>query len=184
MEHTLSEKIRIGVHAVFMWMINNVVEFVPCWYFRKAMLSVFGVRTGKGSVISMRQYFLGAGKMSVGSFSHINTGCLFDFRGGIVIGDCVSISYRVMMFTGSHLTNARDFEEVRAPISIGNHVWIGAGATILKGVTVGEGAVVAAGAVVTKDVEPYTVVGGVPAKKIGERPRDLDYRCGPANWFM
>lgn len=53
--------------------------------------------------------------------------------------------------------------------------WIGANATILKGVTIGEGAVVAAGAVVTKDVAPYTIVGGVPAKYIGDRftPEEL-----------
>ena len=51
-----------------------------------------------------------------------------------------------------------------APIHIGKNVWIGANATVLAGVTIGDGAVVAAGAVVTKDVEPNTVVGGVPAK--------------------
>ena len=53
-----------------------------------------------------------------------------------------------------------------APIHIGKNVWIGANATVLAGVTVGDGAVVAAGAVVTKDVEPNTIVGGVPAKLI------------------
>lgn len=52
------------------------------------------------------------------------------------------------------------------PIHIGKGVWIGAEAVILGGVTVGDWAVVAAGAVVTKDVPPYTVVGGIPAKKI------------------
>lgn len=52
------------------------------------------------------------------------------------------------------------------PVRIGNHVWIGAGARILKGVTIGEGAIVAAGSIVTKDVPPRTLVGGVPAQPI------------------
>ncbi len=54
-------------------------------------------------------------------------------------------------------------------IIIGHDVWIGYGAQIMSGVTVGDGAVIAAGSIVTKDVLPYTVVGGVPAKKIKER---------------
>lgn len=53
-----------------------------------------------------------------------------------------------------------------APITIGNNVWIGSNAVILSGVTIGDWAVVAAGAVVSKDVEPYTVVGGIPARVI------------------
>ena len=56
-----------------------------------------------------------------------------------------------------------------SPISVGNDVWIGTGAKILKGVTIGDGAVVAAGALVKDDVEPYSIVGGIPAKKISER---------------
>jgi len=55
------------------------------------------------------------------------------------------------------------------PIVIHDDVWIGGGAIILAGITIGQGAVVAAGAVVTKNVEPYTIVGGVPAKRIKER---------------
>ena len=55
-----------------------------------------------------------------------------------------------------------------APVSIGNHVWIGSKSMILKGVTIGEGSVVAAGAVVVRDVPPHTLVGGVPAKVIKE----------------
>lgn len=56
-----------------------------------------------------------------------------------------------------------------APIKIGNDVWIGTGAKILKGVTIGDGAVVASGALVKEDVSPYSIVGGIPAKKISER---------------
>lgn len=56
-----------------------------------------------------------------------------------------------------------------APIEIGEDVWIGTGAKILKGVKIGDGAVIAAGALVKEDVEPYSIVGGIPARKISER---------------
>ena len=63
------------------------------------------------------------------------------------------------------------------PIYIDDYVWVGVGATILQNVTIGEGAVVCAGAVVNKNVGAYEIVAGVPAKKIGERKRDLRYHC-------
>lgn len=77
-------------------------------------------------------------------------------------------------------------------VIIGNDVWIGQGASLIAGVTIGDGAVVAAGAVVTKDVPPYTVVGGVPAKPIKKRFSDeqieklLAFRWWdqPQNWIM
>ncbi len=62
------------------------------------------------------------------------------------------------------------------PVVIGDHVWIGARALICPGVTIGEGAVVGAGAVVTRDVAPYAIVAGNPARVIGQRTRDLHYR--------
>lgn len=66
----------------------------------------------------------------------------------------------------------KNFADGKYPVVIGNDVWIGNGVTILEGVTVGDGAIVAAGAVVTKDVQPYSIVGGVPAKEIRKRFSD------------
>jgi maltose O-acetyltransferase len=88
----------------------------------------------------------------------------------------VSISPGVWILTDSHDMHDPSFPEILSPVKIGNHVWIGSRALILPGVTLGEGAVVAAGAVVTSDVEPYTVVGGVPARPIGTRSRNLKPR--------
>lgn len=77
------------------------------------------------------------------------------------------IGHNVVLATINHdLTPGNGRKNHYAPIMIGRNVWVGSNATILPGVTIGEWAVVAAGAVVTKDVPPYTVVGGTPAKFI------------------
>src|SRR5439155_22180362 len=86
----------------------------------------------------------------------------------------VNISPGVWIFTDSHDLHDPLFPEVLAPVTIADYVWVGSRAMIQPGVTVGEGAVVAAGSVVTRNVDPYTVVAGVPARPIGtrtERPR-------------
>ena len=99
---------------------------------------------------------------------------------GIIIGNDVLIAPGVQINTASHPVSMYErltkdwnpssgeyrWRTYAKPITIGNGCWIGANATILGGVTIGDGAVVAAGAVVTKDVEPHTLVGGVPAKFI------------------
>lgn len=113
----------------------------------------------------------------MGSYSHINRGCTIDARGNIKIGDNVSISHGVFIMTGSHDHQAKDFLGKFLPIDIDDYVWIGVGAVILQNIHIGKGAVICAGAVVTKDVGAYEIVGGVPAKKIGERSCDLDYHC-------
>ena len=87
----------------------------------------------------------------------------------IKIGTKVAISREAFICTASHDITKPNRPLVTAPITICDGVWIGARAIILPGVTIGEGAVVAAGAVVTKDVEPWSVVGGNPAKFIKKR---------------
>ncbi|MCC8044510.1 MAG: sugar O-acetyltransferase [Clostridiales bacterium] len=103
----------------------------------------------------------------IGKDVFINSGCHFQDQGGIEIGDGVMIGHNVVLATINHdLDPAQNRKNHYAPIKIGAHVWIGSNATVLSGVSIGEWSVVAAGAVVTKDVPPFTVVGGVPAKMI------------------
>ena len=103
----------------------------------------------------------------------INAGVKMQDQGGITVGDGCLIGHNVVLATLDHgiLPEERG-ELLCAPIVIGKDVWIGSNATILKGVTIGDGAIIAAGAVVTSDVEPMTIVGGVPAKKIKDITRE------------
>lgn len=112
--------------------------------------------------------------LEVGRNFNINRGVNIYARGGVKIGDYVLIGPNVIIASSQHRYNIRGLPILfqgheKQQVVIGNDVWIGANAVILPGVTVGDGAIIGAGAVVTVDVEPYSIVGGVPACKIGER---------------
>lgn len=159
------------------WFVNDFLSFFHFWTIRRIGLKAVGMRIGKGSFIMRSNYFMNANLVSIGEYSHINRGCLIDGRGMITIGNSVSISHNVQLLTGSHDVQSIDFVGKFLPIQIDDYAWICAGSTILQGVHIGKGAVVAAGAVVTHDVEDYTIVGGIPAHKIGERNHNLNYHC-------
>jgi maltose O-acetyltransferase len=173
------------------YITNHLVAHVPffalrhLWYRR-----VLGIRIGADSSVFMgcfiyfyRPFQRVDQDFEIGPKSIINRRCTLDGRGGIRIGANVSVSPQVMLITSEHGVNDPDFGVEDNPIVIEDYAWIGSRATVLPGVTIGEGAVVAAGAVVTKDVPPYTVVGGVPAKKISERTRNLNYTLRFRPWF-
>jgi len=109
----------------------------------------------------------------------VGTDAILDGRGGITLGDNVNLSSQAAIWTMQHVPDDPDFGVVSAPVRVEDRAWISFRATILPGVTIGEGAVIAAGAVVTKDVPPFAMVGGIPAKQIGERSRALRYVLGP-----
>jgi acetyltransferase-like isoleucine patch superfamily enzyme len=128
------------------------------------------------------------GFIQIGNKCFINGGTDIISRSSIVIGDFVTIAWNVTIYDHdshslNHLERRNDIEQQlldnrtgdfiknklwtvvsTRPIIIGNDVWIGMNATILKGVTIGDGAIIAAGAVVTKNVEAWTIVAGNPAK--------------------
>ncbi len=105
--------------------------------------------------------------ITIGRHTFINMGCSFQDWGGISIGDDCLIGHNCTICTVNHSKDPQRRGNMTClPVKIGNKVWIGANVTILPGVTIGDGAIIAAGAVVTKDVEPETIVGGIPAKLI------------------
>lgn len=134
---------------------------------------------GYGTTINMRQLLIFPSNILIGKTSHINSGCILDGRGGICIGDNVSISFRTNLITGSHRVNSSSFEYFTKKIVIEDNVWIGINSTILPGVVIGKGAIVAACSVVTKDIPPMAIVAGIPAKIIGYRDinTEFSYKC-------
>src|SRR6185312_10282089 len=109
--------------------------------------------------------------------SIIGENIVFDGRDKITIGDHVDIASEVMIYNSEHDINDEKFKAITAPVEIGDYGFIGPRVIILPGVTIGKGAVVGAGAVVTKDVPEFAIVGGIPAKVVGEREnKDLHYK--------
>lgn len=101
---------------------------------------------------------------------------LLDGRKGLTIQEGAVIGYGAIIWTLNHDYNDVHFCGKGAPVTIGKHAWICSNSIVLPGITIGEGAVVASGAVVTHDVEPYAIVGGIPAKVIGKREqKEYDY---------
>lgn len=116
-----------------------------------------------------------ASKIEVGASSVIGHNVTLDGRAGIDIGENVNISSEVMIWTKQHDYNDPNFKIVGGKVIIEDFVWISARAIILPCVKIGKGAVVAAGSVVTKNIPPYSIVAGVPARIIGKREKDMNY---------
>ena len=130
------------------------------------------------------RFFNPAG-IQIGEDSIIGFRSFLDGRDKLVIGDHVDMASEVMIYNSEHALDSEDFHATSAPVVIGDYVFIGPRAIILPGVKIGRGAVIAAGAVVTKDVSDFAIVGGVPAKVIGERQnKDPHYKLGRARLFQ
>lgn len=134
---------------------------------RGLLSELFGYRVPESLRVFPPFYTDFGRNITVGRDVFINAGCHFQDHGGVTIGDGCQIGHNVVFATLNHGLSPEDRQNTYpAPIVLGRNVWVGSNATILQGVTVGDNAVIAAGAVVTKDVEPATIVGGVPAKVI------------------
>lgn len=145
------------------------------WLRDRLVRSLLGVRLAPGAQLYRWREIRSGRRVSIGEGSVIGLWATLDGRLGIEIGEQVNFSSEVAIWTQQHDPRSPEFAAVGGPVTIHDRAWLSFRCTILPGVTVGEGAVVAAGALVTRDVEPYTIVGGVPAVKIGDRPRDLTY---------
>ena len=130
-------------------------------------------RCGREVNIRPGVYFGTGRHISIGDRSMIGEDAIVSSADEVVIGDDVMMGPQVMIYTANHGmavgATMRQQPSVTSPVRIGNDVWIGARAILLPGIEIGDGAVVAAGAVVTRDVPPFAIVAGVPARVIRTR---------------
>jgi maltose O-acetyltransferase len=155
---------------------NHGLGNFPAHWLRKIYLRNWLGDFEPGTSVQMGCRFLNGRKVHFGNRNVINFGCLFDGRKfSIRTGDDVSIGPEAAILNLGHDPQSPTFADRGGDVIIGSRVWIGYRAVILPGVKIGDGAVVGAGAVVTKDVEAFAIVAGNPARKIGERNRDLIY---------
>jgi maltose O-acetyltransferase len=158
--------------------ITGWILALPFWpiRIRSFLLSAQG-----GEVHGTARIFAGTNivgrQLAVGPRTFINAGCHLDATEALTIGADVHLSPRVMVLTVSHAIagpERRGGGVERAPVTIEDGAWIGAGAIIFPGVTVGRGAVVGAGSIVTKNVEADHLYAGIPAKSIRALPGARD----------
>ncbi len=159
------------------YLTNSVVAHVPSFTFRRLWYRcVMGIDLGDHAGVFMGTYIWFHGPreirrrgVRIGRNSWVNRNCTLDIRGGLTIGDNVSISPEVTILTGSHDVNDPSFRDTYEAVTIADHVFIGTRAIIMPGVTLGRGSVVAAGSVVSRDVAPLAIVAGAPARPVGRR---------------
>jgi maltose O-acetyltransferase len=162
----------------------HLVGKIPSHHLRRLFYRLAGIKIGKGSTVHMGATFYDPRNIEIGKDTIIGEGAVLDGRDKLAIGNHVAVASEVMIYNSEHDINDPNFSAIEAPVYIDDYVFIGPRAIILPGVKISKGAVVAAGAVVTKDVPPFAVVGGVPAKIIGERKnKNLNYKLGRARWF-
>ncbi|MBF0145478.1 MAG: acyltransferase [Magnetococcales bacterium] len=172
---------HFGPKKVFFWSIENLFNFIfsPLPIIGGSQIRSFAFRylfkkRGKGFFTSPGVRLLHCYNIEIGDRCSLNYNVILNGRGGLIIGDDFTSGPNVIVWTVEHHFKDRtrrvlEQGEIEQPVTIGNDVWCGAQSVILSGVTIADGTVVAAGAVVTRDTEPYSIVGGVPAKVIGYR---------------
>jgi acetyltransferase-like isoleucine patch superfamily enzyme len=180
---SLMARLRLFAIRTLNYLTNYLIPHIPSFGLRRAWYrSVVGISFGHHAGVHLGCYIwyytpsqVRRDRVSIGAYSRINRNCSLDIRGGLVIGENVSVSPEVMILTAAHRATDPEFRVVNEPVAIEDHVWIGSRATILGGVTLGRGSVVAAGSVVTRDVPPLAIVAGVPARVVATRPEEATH---------
>lgn len=164
-----------------LWLLG----YIPSHLFRLIIFKLAGIKIGKDSRIHIGARFFQPKNITIGEGSVIGDHVTLDGRDKLIIGNHVDIASEVMIYNAQHDIHSPHFDPIEKEVHIKDYCFIGPRAIILPGVTINEGAIVAAGAVVTKDIPSKSIVGGVPAKVIGDRKiKNLNYKLGRSRLFQ
>lgn len=156
------------------WLFIALVKRTPSRRLRMALLRWRGAKIANNVAMFASVEVRNPSGLEIDEGCSIGPKVLLDARKGLEIHKSVTIAYDAIIWTLHHDMNAPDFPVCGAKTIIDDYAWICSRAILLPGIHIGKGAVVASGAVVTKDVAPYTIVGGIPAKPIGIR-KEIDF---------
>lgn len=172
------------LHHFFYYLFNHWMTWIPFHKVRLFFITALLKRVGRNTNFLMGVEIRTGKNITIGDNSVVNARVLLDGRGGrLSIGNNVDIAQETNIWTLEHDCHSDLHKAQGADVVIEDFAWIASRVTILPGVRIGRGAVVASGSVVTKNVEPLAIVGGIPAKKIGERRSKLQYALEYQPWF-
>lgn len=173
--HSLTSKIVRAIwNVVWMFLFRPTPRCNLFRPWRIAMLKLFGAKVCWSSNVLPSCRIWQPWKLTMGAYACLSENVDCYSVDEIIIGAQATVSQGVKLCTAGHDITSKTMELTTKSIVVGDNAWVAAWSIVVPGVTVGNGAVVAAGAVVTKDVEPWTVVGGNPAKFIKKRELNND----------
>lgn len=169
----------------WLYVLNRMAYNVPFHFIRRFFFIISGMKIGKDSFIHMWSRVYNPAGIEIGEGTIVGDHAFLDGRAPLIIGNHVDIASQVLIYNSEHDIHSSGFDPREEPVEIGDYAFIGPRVIILPGVKIGRGAIVAAGAVVVENVGDFEIVGGVPAKKIGERKnKDPHYKLGRARLFQ
>jgi acetyltransferase-like isoleucine patch superfamily enzyme len=173
--------LRRYLQGFFYW-LSLLCGYLPSQHIRRFLYHrIMGMQLDRTTVIYGGAEIRSPRQIRIGRHSIIGHHAILDGRNGLTIGENVNLGSGVWIWTMEHDPQDPQFATAGGPVCIEDYVWISCRVVVLPGVRIGRGAVVAAGAVVAQDVPPFAIVGGVPAKVIGQRNQNLSYTLA---WYL
>ena len=158
------------INSLLYLYINTFISKFPSRHVRLLLLKILGAKIGRIAMYAGFEIRNPKG-LTIEDGCSIGPRVLLDARRGLIIKKNVTIATEAIIWTLHHDHDDENFKTIGDMVTIGDNAWICSRSIILPGVKIGKYAVVASGAVVTKDVPDYAIVGGIPAKVIGQRAK-------------